>query len=340
MDTDKGQGLYVSIRVHPWPKSCSGLRGHVSSFSVLCLTWVAAGLPLLAGVPPEPRSAVARVNGVAVTSGELDEEIDRLAPSAVTAHGKSADKAALRKKALDELIVRELAYQKAKQQKLTVPAAEMNATVAKIKGRYKGAGSFRQALAAEQVSEQEFLLRVEKDLLLRKIYKREVDDKAVVTRSETDSYYRDHKARYLEPESAWLLQVFVRDSKPAAKSKADEALTKLKSGTPFFDVAYTYSEDDYKVVGGDYGWVHLGQLSPEVEKLVFAAPPKKLVGPVHTSFGWHILRVEEHRPARQLPLEEARPKIADSLHRERLARARDEFLKRLRENARIEYLAP
>jgi parvulin-like peptidyl-prolyl isomerase len=136
-----------------------------------------------------------------------------------------------------------------------------------------------------------------------------------------------------------MLQVFVRDSKEA-KSKADEALAKLKSGAPFFDVAYTYSEDDYKVVGGDYGWVHLGQLSPEVEKLVFTAPPKKLVGPVHTSFGWHILQVAEHRPERQLTLEEASQRISDTLHRQRLAQAREDFLQRLRENARIEYLAP
>jgi peptidyl-prolyl cis-trans isomerase C len=311
----------------------------VSGFAIWCWIGAAAGLPLLAGVTPEPRMVVARVNGAAVTSGELDAEIDRLAPSSVTAHSKSTDKTALRKKALDELIIRELAYQKAKQQKLIVPAAEMNATVGKIKGRYKGAGSFNKALAAEQISEQEFLQRVEKDLLLRKIYKREIDDKAVITRSEADAYYRDHKAKFLEPESAWLLQVFVRDSKEA-KTKADEALAKLKSGTPFFDVAYTHSEDDYRVVGGDYGWVHLGQLSAEVEKLVFSAPPKKLVGPVHTSFGWHIVRVEEHRPERQVPLEEARPKITDSLRRERMARAREEFLKRLRENARIDYVVP
>jgi parvulin-like peptidyl-prolyl isomerase len=307
---------------------------------LLCpLLAASAVLPLLAGVSSEPRSAVARVNGVPVTSGELDAEIDRLAPSSVTAHGKSADNAALRKKALDELIVRELAYQRAKQLKLTVPAAEMNATVAKIRGRYKSSGSFNKALAAEQISEQEFRQRVEKDLLLRKIYKREVDDKAVITRREADAYYREQKARFLEPESLWLLQVFVRESK-TGQSKADEALSKLKSGTPFFDVAYTYSEDDYRVVGGDYGWVHLGQLSPEVEKLVFSAPPKKLVGPVHTSFGWHIVEVREHRPARQLTLEEARPTINDSLHRARLARVREEFSNRLRENARIEYVAP
>lgn len=311
----------------------------VSRFSLWCFLGAAAGLPLLAAGLPDPRSAVARVNGVAVTSGELDAEIDRLAPSSVTAHSKSPDKAALRKRALDELIVRELAYQKAKQQNLTVPAAEMNATVARIKGRYRAAGSFNKALTADQISEQEFLHRVEKDLLLRKIFKREIDDKAVITRSEADDYYRDHKAKFLEPESAWLLQVYLRESEEA-KSKADEALSKLKSGTPFFDVAYTYSEDDYRVVGGDYGWVHLGQLSPEVEKLVFTAPAKKLIGPVHTSFGWHIVQVREHRPARQLPLEEARPKISDSLHRDRLARAREDFQRRLRQNARIEYLAP
>jgi len=56
--------------------------------------------------------------------------------------------------------------------------------------------------------------------------------------------------------------------------------------------------------------------------------------------GWHILQVVEHRPARQLPLEEARPKISDALHHQRLTQMREEFLRRLRENARIEYVAP
>ena len=312
----------------------------VSSLSIWCFTWAALSLRLLSGAAVEPRSVVVRVNGVAVTSGELDAEIDRLAPSSVAAHGKSADKEALRKKAIDELVVRELAYQKAKQQKLSVSVAEINATVAKIKGRYKSAGSFSAALAAEQISEKDFMLRVEKDLVLRKIYKREIDDKAIIARSEVDEYYRTHKAKFLEPESAWLLQIFLKNAQQDAKTKADEALTKLRSGTPFFDVAYRYSEDDYRVVGGDYGWVHQGQLSPEVERFVFSATPKMLVGPVHTSLGWHILQVVEHRPARQLPLEEARTKILDTLHHQRLTQMREEFLRRLREDAHIEYVAP
>jgi parvulin-like peptidyl-prolyl isomerase len=312
----------------------------VSSLSIWCFTWPALSLRLLSGAALEPRSVVVLVNGVAVTSGELDAEIDRLAPSSVAAHGKSADKAALRKKAIDELVVRELAYQKAKQQKLSVSVVEMNATVAKIKGRYKSAGSFSQALAAEQISEKDFMLRVEKDLLLHKIYKREIDDKAIISRSEVDEYYRTHKARFLEPESVWLLQIFLKNAQQDAKTKADEALAKLRSGTPFFDVAYSYSEDDYRVVGGDYGWVHQGQLSPELERFVFSATPKMLVGPVHTTLGWHILQVVEHRPAWQLPLEEARPKISDTLHHQRLTQMREEFLRRLRENAHIEYVAP
>jgi len=339
MHTDQNNDLCVFICVHPRLKSVTYFRMRVSCL-VISLIGAAAGLPLLAGIPPEPRSVVARVNGVAVTSGELDAEIERLAPSSVAAHGKSADKASVWAKALDELVIRELAYQRAKQQKLVVSPAEMNAAIAKIKSRYKSASGFRQALAVEQISEKEFVLRVEKDLLLHKIYKREIDDKAIIARSEVDDYYRTHKARFLEPESAWLLQIFLKNAQQDAKTKADEALAKLRSGTPFFDVAYHYSEDDYRVVGGDYGWVHQGQLSPEVERFVFSATPKILVGPVHTSLGWHILQVVEHRPARQLPLEEARPKISDTLHHQRLTQMREEFLRRLRENARIEYVAP
>jgi len=301
---------------------------------------MAAGVSRLPASTVEPRTAVARVNGVPVTSGELETEIDRLAPSSVVAHGKAMDRAALRRKALDELIVRELAYQRAKQQKLTVPAAEMKATIAKIKGHYRTNAAFHKALEAEQISEREFLQRVEKDLLLRKIYKREVDDKAVIARSEVDGYYRSHQAKFVMPESVHLLQIWTRDPKPDSKAKIEEALAKLKSGTPFFDVAYKYSDDDYRVVGGDYGWIHRGQLAPEVENLAFSAQPKTLVGPVQTSYGWHILKIEDHRAGRQLPLEEAREKIQQALQRERLAQMREQFTRNLRENARVEYLEP
>jgi parvulin-like peptidyl-prolyl isomerase len=322
----------------PLPQLGSSMKGR--GFSIWCLIGAAAGVALLFGAAAEPRQAVARVNGALITSGELETEIDRLAPSAVSEHGKATDNAALRKKALEELIVRELAYQQAKQQRLTVTSAEMNATVAKIKGHYRSDKSFREALEAEQIGQQEFLRRVEKDLLLRKVYKREIDDKATVARGEVEEYYRQHKAKFVMPDSVRLLQIWTDWKQPSAKSKIEEALAKLKSGTPFFDVAYRYSDDDYRVVGGDYGWVHKGQLAPELEKLAFSAPLKTLVGPIHTSFGWHILRVEEHLPERQLPVEEARPKIEETLHRERLAQRRSEFTRRLRQNARIEYLAP
>jgi peptidyl-prolyl cis-trans isomerase C len=319
-------------------KSVSNMR--VYSFSIWCFVAGAAGLPLLSGSAVEPRTAVARVNGVAVTAGELDTEIERLAPSSVAAHGKPADKSSVRKKALDELVVRELAYQKAKQLRLTVPPGEMKAAIARVKGHYKSDGGFRQALEAEQIGEREFVLRVEKDLLLAKIYKREIDDKATIARGEVEEYYQKHKAGFVMPESVWLLQIWARGDQKASRSKAEEALAKLTSGTPFFDVAYRYSDDDYRVLGGDYGWIHRGQLAPEVEKLAFSAPPKTLVGPVQTSFGWHILRVEDHRAERQLPLAEARETIAGKLHRERLTQRREEFTRRLLESARIEYLEP
>src|SRR5207253_3497238 len=143
----------------------------------------------------------------------------RLAPSSVAAHGKAPDKATLRKKALDELIVRELAYQKAKQRKLTVARADMNATVAKIKGHYNNEGSFREALKAEQIGEPEFLERVRKDLLLRQIFKLEINDKAAITPGEVEEYFRGRKEKFFLPESVRLFHIWARGDQQAAKSK-------------------------------------------------------------------------------------------------------------------------
>ena len=104
-----------------------GATMQASAYLIRCLIGVGISLVLLSASAGEPRTVVALVNGVPITSGELRTELDRLAPSSVAAHGKAADDAAMRKKALDELVVRALAYQAAKRHNLRATAAEMNA---------------------------------------------------------------------------------------------------------------------------------------------------------------------------------------------------------------------
>ena len=288
-----------------------------------------------------PRTTVAKVNSVQITAGELEEEVSRLLPPSGS-HGKvdPQKRKQVRQMALEQLIVRELAYQRGKALRLEVEPEVREATIRKIRARYKTENSFREALRADEITEPEFIHRVEKDLLLRNIYKTEIDDKAAVSDSEVRQFYDQNKAKFLRPESIHLRQIVMKaipGNGSNAEKKIYEVFDKLKAGEPFDTLAYQYSEDDYRVMGGDNGWIHRGQLAPELEKAAFAAKPKTLTGPFQTSFGWHLLRMEERQTQRQLKFQEAREDIAASLRQKRLRQRKSEFVRELKEGARIEY---
>lgn len=304
---------------------------------------VAAIRPMAtAKAPLAPANVVALVNGVPITSSELDDELNNLlnSPSghiAISQQGKDAP----RKAALEELIVRELAYQRAKASGMTVEKKQITATLRKIKRRYKTEKSFQEALKVEEISEQEFERRIEKDLLLRKISKVELEDKSRVTDAEARSYYEASKSKFVLPESLRLFRIVVKigpGQDAETKKKIDDILAKLKAGADFGETAYKFSEDDYRVMSGDYGTVHRGQLPTDLEATVFAATPSALIGPLRDSEGWQILRVENKQPERQLQFLEVREKILTGLRQQREKQRRIDFINELRSVAKIEYV--
>ena len=57
---------------------------------------------------------------------------------------------------------------------------------------------------------------------------------------------------------------------------------------------------DNKETGGDLGWFKRGRMVPEFEDAAFSLDVGELVGPVETSFGYHIILLEDHEMARGL----------------------------------------
>jgi parvulin-like peptidyl-prolyl isomerase len=52
--------------------------------------------------------------------------------------------------------------------------------------------------------------------------------------------------------------------------------------------------------------------------VVFAVEPGSVPPPIHSSEGWHVVRVREHRPARQLTFDEAAPQLRKGLEKQKL----------------------
>ncbi len=75
------------------------------------------------------------------------------------------------------------------------------------------------------------------------------------------------------------------------EEQANQILKRLADGEPFDKVARRFSSCPSGKSGGDLGWFGKGMMVPEFEKAAFDGEVGKVIGPVKTQFGYHVIRV-------------------------------------------------
>ena len=86
------------------------------------------------------------------------------------------------------------------------------------------------------------------------------------------------------------------NNKDSAKAEANRILKEAKSGKDFAELASKYSKDPGSAAnGGDLGYFGKGQMVPEFEKVAFETQVGGIAGPVETSFGYHIIKVNDSK---------------------------------------------
>jgi peptidyl-prolyl cis-trans isomerase D len=147
-----------------------------------------------------------------------------------------------------------------------------------------------------------------------------------VTQDDLNTYYRDHRDAYRVPEQAKVSHILIKtplpgpdgkvDDKGAAEAqhRAEDLLKQLKSGAKFEDLAKKYSEDPGSgKEGGSLGWIGRGQTVPEFEKAAFSLPKGQISDLVKSSYGFHIIRVDDRQDAHVKSLDEVKSEIEPAL---------------------------
>jgi peptidyl-prolyl cis-trans isomerase C len=118
------------------------------------------------------------------------------------------------------------------------------------------------------------------------------------------------------------------------EQQAKDLIVKIKAGAKFEDLAKQYSKDPGSAKnGGDLDWSNPNAYVPE-----FAAAAEKLKkgemtdAPVHTQFGWHIIRLDDTRAVAPPPLDQVKPQIVQQIQQEKL----QAFEQKLRAQAKIQ----
>ena len=75
------------------------------------------------------------------------------------------------------------------------------------------------------------------------------------------------------------------------EDQAKQIMKRLTDGEEFAAVAKRFSSCPSGKKGGDLGWFGKGMMVPEFEKIAFEEEVGKVVGPVKTQFGYHVIKV-------------------------------------------------
>jgi peptidyl-prolyl cis-trans isomerase C len=96
---------------------------------------------------------------------------------------------------------------------------------------------------------------------------------------------------------------------------ANTLLAEIQAGADFAKVAAENSTDGSAQSGGDLGWFGLGMMVEPFEAAVVSAEVGKVVGPVKTEFGYHLILVTETRNSEKPPLETVRAQIESEVQK-------------------------
>ena len=101
----------------------------------------------------------------------------------------------------------------------------------------------------------------------------------------------------------------------AAEKRAKEIAEEIKAGEKTFEqAAMDYSDCPSNMQGGDLGLFGKGQMVPEFEEAVFSMNEGELSEPVKTSFGYHLIKVEERHEAGVSQYEEVKDECIGNMN--------------------------
>jgi parvulin-like peptidyl-prolyl isomerase len=277
---------------------------------------------------------VARVNGTELTKKDLEAEVDRLIPR-ITFHRSVPEEK--RKfyydRALEGLVDKELQYQDALAKGIKPDKEEVDAQMQKMRARFKSQDDYKAALDKEGLTEEKLRLRVEKDMLIQDVIAKTVTEPSQISESDLKGFYEKNSARFKQPEGVKLRLISVKD-----EEKAKDILDRIKAGEDFGTLAYTMSEDSYRVKSGDIGYMHKGRMLPEIEEAAFKLNQGEVSDIIKAGDFFFIIRLEDKKPEQQVSFDEIKGKLEKELEQERNRELREKWIADLRSKAKIEIL--
>ncbi len=254
-----------------------------------------------AGNETDTDGIAATVNDISVSDYEVRQ---RLALYVATSgfSPTAEDLKRIRGQIIEQLQNEKLQLQEAIKKHITVAPGEVDGQIQRMADdNHLTHDQLREALANAGASEAALRAQLTAQIAWQKTVQFQYSDRINVTPEDVAA----ELTRYAEgaDKPHYLLgEIFIAVDNPdmdaKVKKDAEGVESQLRTGAPFQTIARQFSQSPSAASGGDMGWVHQGQIAPELDAELSRMKPGGISAPIRSVGGYYILLLR----ARQEPL--------------------------------------
>ena len=245
---------------------------------------------------------------------------------------------------INDMISRELIYQESRKKGIKVPPEFVNEELSNIKNQFSDPSQYAAALAEMKMTEDKLKEQIIQRQAIRTLIDQEIVPKIKITDEQAKDFYDKNPKLFQRPEEVHAQHILLKVDKDADEKTRTEIRKKLAdikkqidAGGDFAEFAKADSQDPGSAPqGGDLGFFPRGKMVPAFEKVAFELKPNQVSDIVQTDFGYHLIKVLEHREATTLTFEEVKPKIISNLRRRQIQADAEQYVADLRKTAKVE----
>jgi len=293
----------------------------------------------------DPAAKVAIVNGAVITQNALDRDL-LVIRKRFTRSGKELKESqlpAIKKEVLENLVNRTLLYQESVKQGIKIDDSKVLEQLSDMKKRYDNPKDFEKNLEEANLTETDLKEQIKLGLAIQQLIDQQLVQKITITEPEAKTYYDANLQRFSQPEQVKASHILIKAEPDAGEATTGEAKKKIemiqkrvKDGEDFAALAKEFSEGPSASKGGDLGYFGPGRMVKPFETAAFNLKPGEVTDIVKTRFGYHLIKVTDKKPAKQITFEEVQEKLKQFLKQQKVQKEVATYISKLKESAQIE----
>jgi peptidyl-prolyl cis-trans isomerase C len=305
----------------------------------------------------EANDIAVTVNGVDIAESKIERlikpQLERIAKQAAQLPPAFAEqyREQLRREILEQLIREQLLEEKVMEANIVVTEEEVSSKITEIASVQRPPLSledFKKKIEEYGLTFDDVKEDVRRGLSRDRFMAGQWAGKIDVTADDAKKYYDEYPKQFETPEQVRASHILIEpnyadpnadpnEAKAEARAKIEEMLKQINEGSDFAELAKANSACLSAEGGGDLGFFPRGRTTQSFEKVAFELEVGQLSDVVETEYGYHIIKVADHKDAGVVPFEQAKDDITEQLTEQKKQEFVNEYVESLKAKATIVY---